>query len=124
MRSSHGHVLTLPSRRTLRDYQNAIKPQAGFNPAVIEQLNQITSSFKGYERNVVLSFDEMKIQENLVYEKQSGDLVGYVDLGDPDLNLASFDQQDDLATHALGFYVTGCRYIRRLLFFTSNGCCL
>ena len=37
----------------------------------------------------------------------SGDLVGYVDLGDPDLNYASFENQDDLATHVLVFYVTG-----------------
>ena len=34
LRSSN--VLTLPSRRTLRDYKNAIKPEAGFNPAVIQ----------------------------------------------------------------------------------------
>ena len=37
----------------------------------------------------------------------SGDLVEYVDLGDPDLNYASFKNQDDLATPILVFYVTG-----------------
>ena len=47
----------------------------------------------------------MKIQQNLVYDKYSGDLVGYVDLGDPDLNYASFKNQDDLATPLLVFYV-------------------
>ena len=31
----------------------------------------------------------------------------YVDLGDSDLNYASFKNQDDLATHVLVFYVTG-----------------
>ena len=36
LRSSN--VLTLPSCRTLRDYNNAIKPHAGFNPAVIQDL--------------------------------------------------------------------------------------
>ena len=49
----------------------------------------------------------MKIQQNLVYDKNSGDLVGYVDLWDPDLNYASFKNQDDLATPVLVFYVTG-----------------
>ena len=49
----------------------------------------------------------MKIQQNLVYDKYSGDLVEYVDLGDPDLNYASFQNQDDLATPVLVFYVTG-----------------
>ena len=34
LRSSN--VLTLPSRRTLRDYKNAVKPHAGFNKDVIE----------------------------------------------------------------------------------------
>ena len=29
----------------------------------------------------------MKIQQNLVYDKYTGDLMGYVDLGDPDLNM-------------------------------------
>ena len=36
---------------------------------------------------ILLSFDEMKIQQNLVYDKYTGDLMGYVDLGDPDLNM-------------------------------------
>ena len=49
----------------------------------------------------------MEIQQNLVYDKYSGNLVGYVDLGDPDLNYASFKNQDDLATPVLVFYVTG-----------------
>ena len=49
----------------------------------------------------------MMIQQNLVYDKYSGDLVGYVDLGDPDLNYTLFKNQDDLATPVLVFYVTG-----------------
>ena len=48
----------------------------------------------------------MKIQQNLVYHQYTGDLMGYVDLGDPDLNYASFKNQDDLATPVLVFYVT------------------
>ena len=97
LRSSN--VLTLPSCRTLRDYKNAIKPRAGFNPAVIQELIKTTELFTGHQRNIVLSSDEMKIQQNLVYDKYSGDLVGYVGLGDPDLNYASFKNHDDLATH-------------------------
>ena len=89
------NVLTLPSCRTLGDYKNAIKPHAGINPAVIQELIKTTELFTGHQRNIVLSFDEMKIQQNLVYDKYSGDLVGYVDLGDPDLNYAAFKNQDD-----------------------------
>ena len=35
--------------------------------------------------------DEMKIKDNLVYEKSSEELIGFVDLGDPILNYGSFE---------------------------------
>jgi hypothetical protein len=34
-------------------------------------------------RDVAVIMDEMKIQSNLVSDKVSGDLVGFIDLGDP-----------------------------------------
>ena len=105
LRSSN--VLTLPSRRTLRDYKNAIKPHAGFNKDVIEELKKTAKYLKGSQRNVVLSFDEMKIEENLVYDKYSGELVGYVDLGDPDLNYSSFENSEVLASHVMVFFIRG-----------------
>ena len=49
----------------------------------------------------------MKIDKNLVYDKYSGQLTGYVDLGDPDVNYSSFKDQNDLATHVLAYYVRG-----------------
>ena len=58
-------ILTLPSRRTLRDYTNFVKPSPGFNPQVTTELMELTSDLQGYKRFVSLSFDEMKIQENL-----------------------------------------------------------
>lgn len=100
-------VLTLPSRRTLRDYRNAITPSIGFNPAVIQELNQITKPLTGVQRFVVLAFDEMKVQSQLVFNKNTGDLVGFLDLGDPDINFTAFDDTKELANHALVFYVRG-----------------
>ena len=105
LRSSN--VLTLPTRRTLRDYKNVVKPGSGFNHQVIDELTKIASGLKCCQRYVVLSFDEMKIKENLVYDKYSGQLVGYVDLGDPETNYASFKDPDSLATHVLVFYIRG-----------------
>ena len=52
LRSSN--VLTLPSYRTLRDYKNAIKPHAGFNPSVIQELIKTTKIFTGHQRNIVV----------------------------------------------------------------------
>ena len=49
----------------------------------------------------------MKIQQNLVFDKHSGELIGYVDLGDPEKNFSTFDNEDDLATHVMVYYVRG-----------------
>ena len=101
------NVLTLPSRRTLRNYKNAIKPHAGFNPEVINDLIKTTNPLQGCQRNVVLSFDEMKIQEDLVYAKYTGNRVGYVDLGIPSINYPSFENPDGLASHVMFIYTRG-----------------
>ena len=103
----NSNILILPSRGTLRDYKNAIRPHAGFNRSVIDELIKIASPLKGYQRCVVLSFDEIKIQENLVFDKYTGDLIGYVDLGDIELSYSTFQDVNDLATHALVYYVRG-----------------
>ena len=62
-------VLTLPSRRTLRDYRNAITPKVGFNEEVIAELSRTTSCLQGVQRFIVLGFDEMKVQSKLVIDK-------------------------------------------------------
>ena len=71
------NVLTLPCRRTLRDYSNHVKPSTCFNPKVSEGLLKPSSSLQGYQRFTCLSFDEIKIQENLIFDKYTGDLVGF-----------------------------------------------
>ena len=98
-------ILLLPSLRTLRDYKNYIKPTRGFNPAVIKELATKTSSFQPMERFVSIIFDEMKIQEDLVWDKYSGELIGFVDLGDIHTNFATLDDVKQLATHVLVFLV-------------------
>ena len=98
-------VLVLPSKRTLRDYRNYIRPQRGFNGQLIKELTRQTSEFSSLERYIVLSFDEMKIQNDLVWDKHTGELIGFVDLGDTDLNFATFQKVDTLASHILVFYV-------------------
>ena len=103
----NSNVLILPSRRTLRDYKNVIRPKTGFNSEVVEELVTTAAPLVGYQRFVVLSFDEIKVQENLVFDKHSGKLIGYVDLGDVELNYCTFQNVDSLATHALVYYVRG-----------------
>ena len=49
----------------------------------------------------------MKIQSNLVFDKVSGELIGFVDLGDPMVNYANLQEEDTIASHALAFLVRG-----------------
>ena len=57
--------------------------------------------FSNSEKFVAISFDEMKVQEDLVWNKHTGELVGFVDLGDVELNHAVLNKVDSLATHVL-----------------------
>ena len=47
--------------------------------------------------------DEMTVQENLVWDKHTGDLIGFVYLDDPHLNYATL--HDEVASHILVFLV-------------------
>ncbi len=96
----------MPSQRTLRDYRNFFKPDPGFNSKNIERLKEQSSDYFDIQRYVVLSFDEMKIQSKLVFDKRSNELIGFVDLGEEQLNEA-MTSPNELATHALAFLVRG-----------------
>lgn len=104
MKKVSGFVV-LPSRRRLRDYKNYIRPQQGFNKDVIAELTNIVAKFQPMEKYAIILMDEMKIQENLVWDKHTGDLIGFVDLGDTDLNYATLKKSDEIATHVLVFLV-------------------
>ena len=95
--------LVLPSRRRLRDYKNYIHPTSGFNNEIIAELTRTVENFSEQEKYCVLLMDEMKIQENLVWDKHTGDLIGYVNLGDFQLNFATLKKSDDIASHVLVF---------------------
>ena len=99
-------ILVLPSQRTLRDFRNFFKPKPGFNLENIERLIDLSKEYFDIQRYVVLGFDEMKIQSKLVFDKRSNELVGFVDLGEEQVNEA-FCSTDELATHALVFLVRG-----------------
>ena len=71
----------------------------------MKELAEKTKSFVAIERYIVLVFDEMNLQEDLVWDKTTGELIGFVDLGDTDLNYATFQNAQQLATHILVFMV-------------------
>ena len=100
-------IRKLPSQRTLRDYRNFVKPKPGFNKLVIDELVGLTKSYSNTQRYIVLLFDEMKIRSNLVFDKNTGQLIGFTDLGDSTINYATFEKQDELASHVLAFFIRG-----------------
>ena len=108
-------VLTLPSERTLRDYTHWVKGGIGFKADANEQLIKEANVQEEKDKYVVLVFDEMKIKEDLVFNKHSCQLVGFIDLGDVNNVLTEFEQQctgsetlaDAVATHMLMFMVRG-----------------
>ena len=74
-------ALILPNERVLRDYKNYFKPKAGINQENVDCLRVKTSSFSCVQRYMALIMDEMKIQSNRVFDKISGELVGFVEHG-------------------------------------------
>ena len=74
---------------------------------VIDELKNMTNSYFDVQRYVVLLFDKMKVTANLVMDKVTGELIGFTDLGDPELNFGTLEKVDDVTTHALAFLVRG-----------------
>jgi len=67
----------------------------------------MVKNYTDQERYITLVIDEMKVQEDLVWDKHTGDLIGYVDLGDKELNCATLKDTQVIASHILVFLVRG-----------------
>lgn len=119
----NSNILKLPSQRTLRDYRNYIRPHAGIQGDNFDELKKQTHDYFDVQRYVVLLFDEMKISSYLVFDKVTGELIGFLDLGDPDINFGTFDKADNIASHALVFMVRGlCTELKfSLAYFATDG---
>ena len=109
--------LTLPSSRTLRDYTHYIKASTGFQPEVTEQLMNEAKldTREDFEKAIVLVFDEVKLKDSLVYDKHGVRIIGFVDVGNVNNDLLSFEQscqdsssvEPQVAKHMLVFMVRG-----------------
>ena len=71
----------------------------------MRELRHKVKDFSDKEKFIVLLMDEMKIQENLVWHKHNSELIGYVDLGDIDLNYATLSKVTTVASHVLVFLI-------------------
>lgn len=78
--------IELPSQRTLRDYTHYAKATTGFSAEVDRQLMDAMKIevAKEWEKCVVL------VREDLVYDKHSGALIGFSNLGDTNEHLLKY----------------------------------
>ena len=90
----------LPSQRTLRDYTHYVRAHPGFSEDVDKQLIEAAElqTCEEFQKHVALVMDEMYIKEDLVYDKHSGELVGFVHLGETNDHLIQFEQRVEGST--------------------------
>lgn len=73
--------ISLPSQRTLRDYTHFVESTSGFSAEQLLRASEVSTT-ADWEKCVCLVMDEMYIKEDLVYNKHSGELVGFANLGE------------------------------------------
>ena len=70
-------------------------------------------SLPEWKKCIAIVFDEVRIREGIVYDKHNSKIVGFVDLGDVNNTLLSFERSSDekshlpVAKHILMFMVRG-----------------
>ena len=108
--------VVLPSERTLHDYIHFYNVGCGFHTDLNNELSAhiAKANINGQEKFVVLSFDEMRIREDLVYDKNSCNVIGFVNLGEVNNQLKRLEKSADnlpggvpIATHMLVFMIRG-----------------
>ena len=87
--------LQLPSQRTLRDYTHYVKSSPGFNTEIDSQLIKMAdvASLNEHERHVCLLLDEMHVKDDLVYDKWTGEIIGFTNLGDITTHLSKVERE-------------------------------
>ena len=85
-------ILILPSSRTLQDYKHVSSNSMGFSIEADRQLLDLLNQKDDLAKYGVLLFDEMYIKQGLVFEKSTGALFGFTDLGDVGNQLDEFVQ--------------------------------
>ena len=111
--------IKLPSERTLYDYSHFYQSKAGFHVELNKQLMKESNVDELSEPKLFcgLILDEMKVKENLVYNKHTGEVVGFVNLGEINNDLLRLEnsifhqhkqcQPNAIATHLLVILVRG-----------------
>ena len=99
MLSSSAHnslrkILTLPCGRALQDYMHWIQAGSGVQSKVTEQLMKAADieSLPDWKKYIAVVFDEVRVKDGIVYDKHNSRIVGFVDLGEVNNTLLSFER--------------------------------
>ena len=122
-------MLVLPSERTLHDYSNVVKGANGFKKESLEQLYKEVcgglDEIPFYRQFVGILFDEVYIKSDLVYDRFSSQIIGFVNLGSVDQQLTTLEHSTipEVATRVLTLMVRGIFYNLNfpLANFATNG---
>ena len=94
-------IISLPSERTLADYTHWTSPHAGVQLEFIEEFHTMLESDCSHgQYHCALSMDEMKIKSGLVFNKHTGSLTGFVDLGSANRDLEQAVNGEERDTNA------------------------
>lgn len=110
-------LFCLPSEGTLKALLNRIPMRCGINPQIFKTVKNITDTRTTEENLCILTFDEMSIRKNLVYNSKQDLIYGYQDHGNQGRTM-------EPATHALLFMAIGIRkkWKQPLAFYFSGDC--
>lgn len=92
-------LLTLPSRKSLKQLMSKIKLHAGINDVIFAELKKTVSTMPVENRLVTLIFDEMTITPYLQFNTYVDEIEGFADNG--------VDKSNKISDHALVFMIKG-----------------
>jgi hypothetical protein len=93
-------IIKLPSQRTLRDYTYYTQAKPCFSAVVDKQLLDYANMTCDGDSYVILMMDEMHIRDDIVYDKHSGSMIGFTNLGEINSHLSSYE--NSLNSHISG----------------------
>ena len=119
--------MILPAIGTLNRYTHFADAKTGVHCEIIQQMVDEMNVEKDYQKNVTLVCDEMKLKSGLAYSTSTGQLLGFVNVGDINNEFREFEthvkkDSDELATHAFMIMVRGifCSVKQAVAFYPTS----
>ena len=85
-------ILTLPSAQTLREYTHLSPTRVGFSADAERQLLDVLNLREGLAKYGVILIDEMYVKQGVVFDKSTGAMIGFTDLGEVSNQLSEFER--------------------------------